>query len=197
MTVDRASTCALCRMSLPDAGHRTCALDLCEACYVGDLGKRLAGRGFAIKVETWVHKATSDDGVDTHHTRVTGTVATPVQPHATFTREQLGHRIRRWFGKGDIEVADPLFDDSIWVETDTDSHTRAMLRELGIQDVILEAVHDFGSICFIPVEGGCAVVAHTTWSSRQLTPDAESHQRIVACALHYLQRAKLESAGSS
>ena len=187
---DESPRCDLCREALIKAANRTCGLDLCDPCYTSSLRQRLAPRGFVIELEKWVSKSNSDDGVSTHHTRVTGTVRSSIQPRAAFTREALGTRIKRFFGRGDLEVGDSLFDDNIWVDTDTEEQTRAMLAEVGLQDVIFEAVNDFGGIRFSPAEGGCTVMVHSTWNKNQVTPDVFSHQRVVSSALHYLEQVK-------
>jgi hypothetical protein len=184
-------TCGLCQEALSSGGERCCGLDMCVACYSGDLRERLRDRGFAIEVETWVSQSSSDDDVDTHHTRVKGSVRTSIQANATFTREQRGDRILRFFGRKELQAGDPLFDDTVWVETETEDQTRRLLAETGLQDVILEAISEFGSVRFTPAEGGCTVVVHSTWTSRQVLPDVHSHQRVVASALHYLQQAGL------
>jgi hypothetical protein len=186
---DDQATCDLCGYPLPADGSadRCCGLNMCQICYAGDSKKRLAEAGLELEVEKWTTTSGGENKTTDHHTRVTGTARCSIHPRATFTREGLGDRIARFFGREEIEVDDPLFDDSVWVDTDTDADTRKLLSIAGIHDVILEAITDFGGVRFTPTEGGCTIVVHSTWNKNSVMPDVFSHKRVVAAGLHYLQ----------
>ena len=184
-----SSRCELCGQVLPGGADRCCGLDLCPPCLAGEVEARVAGRGFVFTTERWVVQSRDDNRGDMHHTRVTGTVATSLRPQARFTRETTGDRVRRFFGRHELQAGDRLFDQSIWVETSTPDATAALLGVVGVHDVILEAVAELGELRFESNEGGASIVAHTAWSSNASTPEPTSHARVIACGLHYLQRA--------
>jgi hypothetical protein len=61
-----------------------------------------------------------------------------VLPDVSLHHEQLGW-LRRLFAR-EVQVGDPLFDDTVWVATgDTDATARLLASE-GVQSAVLEAV---------------------------------------------------------
>lgn len=183
------ASCALCEDELSGPGQRTCGVELCWACYGGDLRERLRPRGFVIEEKTWTSSPSSADGQIIYNTRVTGVVAIHSVPRAIFSRESLGTKLVKFFGRHEIQVGDSLFDDAIWVDTDTPEITAHLLRHEGLQSVVLDAVHELGALQLQPVPGGCQASVFTTHSSGAQLPPATGHQRTIALALLHLQAA--------
>ena len=64
---------------------------------------------------------------------------------ATFTPEGFTHKLRKLFSS-EIQVGDPMFDDAVFVSTNTNEATVAFLNKPGVQDAIYGFVTSGGSV---------------------------------------------------
>jgi hypothetical protein len=186
-----SESCDLCQGRLYTPGHRSCGLELCDDCLLGgNVGERVSHRGFRITQRIWTETSKNDSSSRTHHTEVTGFVATTLRVHLRFNHESFVERIGKWLGTKELQVGDDLFDDAVFVVTQTPALAKQVLAIEGQQMVVLEALSELGTIKFDPADDGCQVTIHSAISSKASVHPSTGQQRAVACALHHLLRAE-------
>jgi len=178
------SQCELCLEYLDDGQlNRHSGIDLCDRCLEGDVMSRVRPRGFHFDVETW--KTTSTDSNNRKKTwynvRVTGSLPDDPPVDAAFCSEGLLEKIAKLFRK-EIQVGDPLFDDYVYVRTDTPEATERLLESEGAQMAIMEFVTSDG---LVSIDSGRVSARR---SDVDKMPDTDSMYLNTALLLHFLSK---------
>lgn len=98
--------CELCGWEMY-GGTRTCGAELCDVCYSGEIAKRVAPVGFHL--ETNLKRSATRDSAGSKKYSVRRTQSGRVMlaqpaPVATFSREGLGTKLRKFLGMGPDEL---------------------------------------------------------------------------------------------
>ena len=181
--------CDLCGETTGGAGIYCARLDICATCVQArPLAPRVAHHGFELSMSERREERSSSDEPDYIHTRVAGVLATRLRADVDFTTEGLGHRLFKFVGRylDEPQAGDPLFDDNIFVETNTPALTRVLLADAGVQSAVMQIVSELGPFGIDPTDSGCEVVVSTAFPDAGRVPS--SHQYLVAALLHHIAR---------
>jgi len=147
-----ANACGMCGAP-GEASGRNFGLDLCAPCEAGNLTGRLGSWGAEISSEVVMftdrHKQTYEQ------IRVTAQVQ-GVQPLlATFSRPTAGSKVLGLFRKR-FKSGDPLFDNTVTVQTRTAEFLRSLLQDDGFQSAVMTLTTHAGDF---EVTGGAIELA--------------------------------------
>ena len=123
--------------------QRVAALDVCNACFRGDLIARMEQRHrWSVQVTEWTRTVRAGNNNTTYyHTRFEVSAPEAILASVSFRRLGWWDRVVRIFKKP-YTVGDPLFDDRVVLKLGADLPSRAVAGHDGVQSAILDLLGD-------------------------------------------------------
>lgn len=133
--------CELCGASIA-AGNRMSGLGLCDPCFHGEFGERLAHRRWRFSVE---RTTTIIDGATFYWLSASIVLPNSLNVSAEFHRKRFWSGLSGLFRKR-LSVGDPLFDQTVQIVTRNQKATLQLLSDEGVQSAVLDLVGDDATV---------------------------------------------------
>ncbi|MDX9720551.1 MAG: hypothetical protein RBU37_07380 [Myxococcota bacterium] len=126
-------TCDLCGSQTSEPLYREFSLSFCPACQLAPLTAWKATGGLYEETRESYRDDSNRNMLKVNlawHRRL----KTPIM--AQFCHERFWHKLGKLF-RAEIQTGDPLFDQTVFISTNTETETRSLLRNDGVQSALM------------------------------------------------------------
>jgi hypothetical protein len=138
------NSCAVCGQASSAGLNRVGGADVCDRCYLGDAPARIRQRGWTFQIRQY-DRVKNKEGDREYYTEASLTM--PMTARVQFTSRR---RTLIWFliglVKPGVKSGDKLFDRHVHVSSATQKATKAVLRDEGVQSILLDMLGEGSSV---------------------------------------------------
>jgi len=144
----------------------------------------MISHGYSPLQRTWTEEAEVELAgtmrTQTRHViELTFKLPQPVLMGFSFIREEFKHKLTKLF-KAEIQVGDKMFDDMVYITTDTPKDVASMLSIQEVRDVVYQFIYNGGHVT---LDGQTLTMQSGTFDASSLMPPGTDVGILLACAL--------------